>query len=73
MTAAPLRLYRRTGEVIPYLESEVEEFERQVEGVGSGEIDALAFQAFRLRQGVYGQRQPDAQMVRVKIGLRNTS
>ncbi len=67
MTAAPLRLYRRTGEVIPYLESEVEEFERQVEGVGSGEIDALAFQAFRLRQGVYGQRQPDAQMVRVKI------
>ncbi len=67
MTTAPLKLYRRTGEVIPYLESEVEEFERQVEGLGAGEIDPLAFQAFRLRQGVYGQRQPDVQMIRVKI------
>ena len=33
----------------------------------AGERDNTVFTPFRLRQGVYGQRQADVQMIRVKI------
>ena len=33
----------------------------------AGKIPDAEFMAFRLRLGVYGQRQPDAQMLRIKI------
>ncbi len=42
------------------------DFEEQVKRFQSGEFAPNDFMAFRLRQGVYGQRQPDEQMVRVK-------
>ena len=53
--------------VVPFLESEVRRFEAESARYQSGEQDNLEFTPFRLRQGVYGQRQADVQMIRVKI------
>ena len=53
--------------VIPFMESEVQRFEAESARFQSGEQDNLQFTPFRLRQGVYGQRQADVQMIRVKI------
>ena len=53
--------------VIPFMESEVQRFEAESALFQSGEQDNLVFTPFRLRQGVYGQRQADVQMIRVKI------
>ena len=52
--------------VIPILPQELDDFEAGVKRFQSGEWDETDFMPFRLRQGVYGQRQPDTQMVRVK-------
>ena len=46
---------------------EIGNFEDQVKLFQAGEKDEIEFLRFRLRQGVYGQRQPDLQMIRVKI------
>jgi len=46
---------------------ELAHFEDQVKLFQAGEKDEVEFLRFRLRQGVYGQRQPDRQMVRVKL------
>ncbi|MFN3975172.1 MAG: nitrite/sulfite reductase [Dehalococcoidia bacterium] len=63
-----LELARRTRKgVIPYMEDEVERFEEAVAKFRAGEVDEANFMRFRLRQGVYGQRQPNRQMFRVKI------
>jgi sulfite reductase beta subunit-like hemoprotein len=56
-----------TPGVIPYLETETEEFEAKVKGFRSGEIDPQTFRAWRLTRGTYGQRQADNQMYRIKI------
>ena len=56
----------RTQGVIEVLPEEIEEFEAQVKRFQTGDWDPTEFQAFRLRQGVYGQRQADVHMVRVK-------
>ncbi len=45
---------------------EIDDFEAQKNRFKSGEWAETEFMRFRLRQGVYGQRQPDRQMVRVK-------
>lgn len=57
----------RRGAIIPYKPEEVDEFEQEVKRFRSGEWQENAFMAFRLKRGVYGQRQPDAQMFRIKI------
>jgi sulfite reductase beta subunit-like hemoprotein len=57
----------RTQRVIEVLPEEIADFEANVRRFQAGEFDPTEFQSFRLRQGVYGQRQPNAQMVRVKI------
>lgn len=46
---------------------EIVNFEDQVKLFQVGEKDEIEFVRFRLLQGVYGQRQPERQMVRVKI------
>ena len=53
--------------VIPYLPEEIDVFEGEVEKFRSGEIPEEEFIKFRLKQGVYGQRQADVQMFRVKL------
>ena len=57
----------RTEGIIELLPEEIDDFEAQVKRFQAGEWDPNEFMAFRLRQGVYGQRQADAQMVRVKV------
>jgi sulfite reductase beta subunit-like hemoprotein len=56
----------KTQRVLEIIPEEIEDFETQVKKFRAGEWDETKFQAFRLKQGVYGQRQPDSQMVRIK-------
>ena len=53
--------------IIPFLDDEVQRLEAESGRFESGELDNAAFTPFRLRQGVYGQRQADVQMIRIKI------
>ncbi len=55
------------GHVIPILEREFDDFDNEAEQFLAGERPEDEFIGFRLKQGVYGQRQPDVQMVRVKL------
>ena len=55
------------GHVIPVLEREFDDFDNEAAKFLAGETPGDEFTGFRLRQGVYGQRQPDVQMVRVKL------
>ena len=57
----------RTQRVVEVLPEELSDFEEQVKRFRAGEWSETDFMAFRLRQGVYGQRQPDGQMFRVKV------
>ena len=57
----------QTKPIIDYYPSEIEEFEAGVNRFQAGDWDPTDFMAFRLRQGVYGQRQPDVHMFRIKI------
>ena len=53
--------------IIPHVESEVQRLEEESAAFQAGERDVAEFTPFRLRQGVYGQRQADVQMIRVKV------
>ena len=57
------------GHIIPILEREFDDFENEAEIFLAGQIAEDEFIGFRLKQGVYGQRQPDVQMVRVKLPM----
>jgi sulfite reductase beta subunit-like hemoprotein len=46
---------------------DIDEFVQKLEAFEKGEIGPDAFRAFRLTRGVYGQRQSDVQMIRVKV------
>jgi sulfite reductase (ferredoxin) len=46
---------------------EIENFRREIERLQAGTIPEEKFKRFRLQHGIYGQRQKDVQMVRVKI------
>jgi len=46
---------------------EIDRFEEAIASFGRGEIDPDRFTAIRLQQGVYGQRQPDVNMLRIKV------
>lgn len=55
------------GRVLPVLEQELEDFKTEAARFLKGEWDEAQFIGFRLKQGVYGQRQPNVQMIRVKL------
>jgi sulfite reductase beta subunit-like hemoprotein len=57
------------GHVIPILQGEFDDFDTEAARFLRGEMAEDDFIKFRLRQGVYGQRQPDVQMVRVKLPM----
>ena len=57
------------GHVIPILDREFDDFDTESTRSYKGELDGDEFIKFRLKQGVYGQRQPDVQMVRVKLPM----
>ena len=55
------------GHVIPILEREFDDFKTEAGRFLAGDIPEDEFIKFRLKQGVYGQRQADVQMIRVKL------
>jgi sulfite reductase beta subunit-like hemoprotein len=57
------------GHVIPILEREFDDFDTESTRFLKGGVEEDDFIKFRLKQGVYGQRQPDVQMIRVKLPM----
>src|SRR4030081_3445007 len=55
------------GHVIPILQREYDDFKTEATKFLAGDTPEDEFIKFRLKQGVYGQRQPDVQMIRVKL------
>jgi sulfite reductase beta subunit-like hemoprotein len=55
------------GHIIPILEREFDDFDNEAAKYLAGEKPEDEFIGFRLKQGVYGQRQPDVQMLRIKL------
>jgi sulfite reductase beta subunit-like hemoprotein len=55
------------GHVIPILEREFDDFKTESTKFLAGDTPEDEFIKFRLKQGVYGQRQADVQMIRVKL------
>ncbi len=55
------------GHVIPILQREYDDFKTESTKFLQGDTPEDDFIKFRLKQGVYGQRQPDVQMIRVKL------
>lgn len=57
------------GHIIPILEREFDDFDTEARKFLDGVANEDDFIGFRLKQGVYGQRQADVHMVRVKLPL----
>jgi sulfite reductase beta subunit-like hemoprotein len=55
------------GHVIPILQREYDDFKTEATKFLAGDTPEDEFIKFRLKQGVYGQRQPDVQMIRTKL------
>ena len=55
------------GHVIPILEREFDDFDTESGKFLRGELEEAEFIGFRLKQGVYGQRQAERQMIRIKL------
>ncbi|HTZ65483.1 MAG TPA: nitrite/sulfite reductase [Solirubrobacteraceae bacterium] len=55
------------GHIIPILQREYDDFKTEATKFLGGEMPEDEFIKFRLKQGVYGQRQPDVQMIRTKL------
>jgi sulfite reductase beta subunit-like hemoprotein len=65
--ADPEVLQNVPGHVIPILEREFDDFKTEAGKFLAGDTPEDEFIKFRLKQGVYGQRQADVQMIRVKL------
>ena len=57
------------GHLIPIIEREFDDFDTEAAKFLDGQTPEDQFIGFRLKQGVYGQRQPDVQMIRVKLPM----
>jgi len=64
-----MRTEKTPAGIIPYIPAEVDEYEETVTRYRAGLEAEEHFRAYRLRRGVYGQRQPERQMFRIKIPL----
>ena len=62
-----LKLSKHAHSMIPFMEDEIVRLEEESAAFVAGERENTEFTPFRLKQGVYGQRQADVQMIRVKI------
>lgn len=68
MTLAETVVYtNEPGRVLPILEEELQDFETEAQRFLAGEWEPDKYIGFRLKQGVYGQRQPNVHMIRVKL------
>src|SRR4051794_38978426 len=61
------------GHIIPILEQDFDDFDNRAGKFLNGETPEAEDIDTRLKQGVYGQRQADVQMVRVKLPFGRTS
>jgi sulfite reductase (ferredoxin) len=61
------------GHVIPILEDEFDDFHSEAGSFIEGERGEDVFIPFRLKQGVYGQRQAGVQMIRIKLPFGGVS
>ena len=67
-TLADPEIYENVpGHVIPIIEREFDDFDTEAGRFLAGALPEDEFIGFRLKQGVYGQRQADRQMIRVKL------
>ena len=57
------------GVVIPILDDELEDFQTEATAFQEQRREEVEFMLYRLRQGVYGQRQPDVHMNRIKLPM----
>jgi sulfite reductase beta subunit-like hemoprotein len=57
------------GYLIPIIEREFDDFDNEADKFLAGDTAEDVFIGFRLKQGVYGQRQPDVQMCRIKLPM----
>ncbi len=57
------------GVVIPIWDDELDDFETEATAFRAQEREEVEFMLYRLRQGVYGQRQPDVHMNRIKLPM----
>lgn len=57
----------------PVVERDILELDKQIRLFHGGEIDEEKFRSLRLSRGVYGQRQPGVQMVRIKLPFGRVS
>src|SRR3954470_22777192 len=57
------------GHLIPIIEREFDDFDVEAGSFLAGEQTEEQFIGFRLKQGVYGQRQPGVQMIRTKLPM----
>src|ERR1700710_3210781 len=55
------------GHIIPIIQREFDDFDTESTRFLAGDIEETEFIKFRLKQGVYGQRQAAVQMIRVKL------
>ena len=53
--------------IVPDVAREIEIYEIQLDRFQAGQVEEATFTEFRLRRGVYGQRDDRSQMIRVKI------
>lgn len=51
----------------PIVEKDILELEKKIRLFREGKIDEEKFRSLRLARGVYGQRQPGVQMIRIKL------
>lgn len=51
----------------PIVEKEIIDLDKKIRLFQEGKIDETKFKSLRLARGVYGQRQPGVQMVRIKL------
>jgi sulfite reductase beta subunit-like hemoprotein len=57
----------KPGHIFPILQEEIDVFEERAKRFRIGDDEQTEFQMFRLHHGVYGQRQADEQMIRIKL------
>ena len=51
----------------PLVENDIVELAKKIELFKAGKVDEERFRSLRLARGVYGQRQPGVQMIRIKL------
>lgn len=56
-----------TSNISAVAKEDILDLHNKIQSFTSGEVDEEKFRSFRLARGVYGQRQPGVQMIRIKL------